>query len=239
MTTLYPQRRSLHQSGEAFSLIEVIIAVSVISILAALSLPVLQMVAESSNKTRCLNNLRQLGMAFQSYANDNNGLLPRTDMPVANSTTTIQWPYVIERYLQIDFLQASRNYETFRRTPFWCPSEKTFSTPELGRIGYTYAINRELNERLYGTASHIRQSQVRSPGSYAVLADAFYDRTIYTDTRQKMLEMTRMTRRHNSMPNFLYADWHVAPFSREIYGLSDAAGREQFYQRLWKARYDQ
>lgn len=63
-----------HQSG--FTLIELLMVIVIISVLAALLLPGIQMVKRAANKTVCASNLRQLGVWGLAYANDWNGLLP-------------------------------------------------------------------------------------------------------------------------------------------------------------------
>jgi prepilin-type N-terminal cleavage/methylation domain-containing protein len=60
----------------AFTLIELLVVIAIIAILAALLLPVLTKVQENANSTKCLANLRQIGVAINSYCNENDGLLP-------------------------------------------------------------------------------------------------------------------------------------------------------------------
>jgi prepilin-type processing-associated H-X9-DG protein len=57
-------------------LIELLVVVAIIAILAAILLPTLQNAKEAARRTQCMNNLRQLGISFLSYSDDNNGWLP-------------------------------------------------------------------------------------------------------------------------------------------------------------------
>lgn len=63
-------RRSERPHG--FTLIELLVVIAIIAILAAILLPVLQAAKKRSQVAVCLNNMRQLGLAFHMYATDNN-----------------------------------------------------------------------------------------------------------------------------------------------------------------------
>lgn len=62
----------------AFTLIEMLIVVTIIGILAALLAPALQKSLESARAMHCLNNLRQCGVALIQYASDYRGRLPHS-----------------------------------------------------------------------------------------------------------------------------------------------------------------
>ena len=73
---------SAGQGMRAFTLIELLVVISIIALLAAMLLPAIGMVRTMANRTTCGNALRQLGMSFEAYCNDNEGNLPRSALSV-------------------------------------------------------------------------------------------------------------------------------------------------------------
>ncbi len=60
-----------------FTLVELLVVIAIIAVLAAILLPALNKAREEAKLTICLSNLNQLGIGFQMYAPDYNGLLPK------------------------------------------------------------------------------------------------------------------------------------------------------------------
>lgn len=69
----HPPRLS---AKRAFTIIELLVVISIISLLVAILLPALSSARTSAHSVGCLSNLRQVGMAFEMYATDHNRLIP-------------------------------------------------------------------------------------------------------------------------------------------------------------------
>ena len=125
-----------------FSLIELLVVISIIGVLVALLLPAIQSARESARRNQCQNNLKQIGAALYSY-HDANLVLPPGYVSAYDSTDPDRedlgsgwgWashllPYLEQNQLY-ERLNFSRNIEAPENTTtrtlavgvFFCPSD--------------------------------------------------------------------------------------------------------------------
>jgi prepilin-type processing-associated H-X9-DG protein len=60
----------LRPSRQSFTLLELLLVISIIAVLSALLLPAVKTAKESAQQAACMNNLRQIGMAFMMYGDE-------------------------------------------------------------------------------------------------------------------------------------------------------------------------
>ncbi len=126
-------------STNAFTLVELLVVITIIVILLALLLPVVDGARQQAIRTRCMSNLRQLGVAWQLYSGDHQDLLP------PNNPGEMDWfDHWVKGWLDneqfstdntnITFLQTSHLWPYLGSGGVWrCPADNsTTLVPGLG-----------------------------------------------------------------------------------------------------------
>ncbi|MFM7051247.1 MAG: type II secretion system protein [Planctomycetota bacterium] len=116
----------------AFTLVELLLVVTIIAVILALILVGLSKVQQQARATECLSNLRSLALANQSYAADNEGRLasPRTDsLPPDSGMPGISNPWVNTSGALVGGKETNLSLERGVMWPYLDQSYKAYVSP--------------------------------------------------------------------------------------------------------------
>lgn len=203
-----------------FTLVELLVVISIIIMLAALLLPSLQKVRERGKSIQCLSNERQLSIAFMSYISDNAEYFP-IHIGDSGPGTKPNW---VGRFLINGYVSHP--------SIFLCPTHNNLHTQDIktktvdvlinssciGYLDYGYNFNHIGTSRRYGGAwvPSAKITQLKSPASTLIIADDYnaadqrqglaylYDYFFTTFSDAGFADA-----RHSGTINIMWADGHV------------------------------
>lgn len=105
--------------AEAFTLVELLVVAAIVAIVVALLTPAMDNRPIKAPINHCLNNLRQVGLALQMFADDNNGQFP----PQVSITNGGSLEFISSTSPALHF-QTLSNYLVRNWRVFWCPADE-------------------------------------------------------------------------------------------------------------------
>ena len=125
-----------------FTLIEMLVVVAIIGILAALLAPSLQKALESARSVYCGNNLRQVYLQYQMYADDYQGFYP----PVVGDTYVTDGRRTDAKQDGVVTIQLHASGGVWRKQPTWfCPNDiqplHQLTNNDLRQVSYGENVN--------------------------------------------------------------------------------------------------
>lgn len=217
-----------------FTLVELLIVISIIAILAAMLLPALTMARESARKIKCTGNLKQIGTALHMYAADYNDWAPigAGTSPADYGSYYHTWSCrsVFPEYLNLD---TDITKERPRGNVLECPNQDSYtqgtvpkyytadaeSTNSKVKIGY--GMNQFLNYIVGAKKRGMKLGKfTRHSGVFAFQDCSFNVSNQARDEAMNFFHTEakgRVMFRHNRDVNINWLDGHVSPLSRGKY----------------------
>jgi prepilin-type N-terminal cleavage/methylation domain-containing protein/prepilin-type processing-associated H-X9-DG protein len=238
-------RRLAAEIATAFTLIELLVVIAVISILAALLLPVLAGSKTAARRVQCVSNLHQFGFATQMYWDENAGYC----FPYMTSGTVSNGVVYWFGWLQ-NGAEGQRAFDATQGALYpyiqgrgieICPSLNYFSSRfKLKATGaaYGYGYNHYLS-----AATPVSVTKLAHPSMTAVLADAAQVNTFQLPASRsnplleefyyvdETLSPANGHFRHQTFANALFCDGHVG-LEKMVPGSLDTNMPSAFVGRL-------
>jgi len=90
-----PSPSIARQARLGMTLVQLLVVMAILAVVLAILFPTIGRIRAASQSTKCLNNLRNLTVAFRLYANDHENLLPNPGV------SQIPWERSLARYCDI------------------------------------------------------------------------------------------------------------------------------------------
>jgi prepilin-type N-terminal cleavage/methylation domain-containing protein/prepilin-type processing-associated H-X9-DG protein len=160
---------------KGFTLVELLVVIGIIAVLVGILLPALNRARESGRRVTCLSNMRQLGMAFMMYVQENKGRFPLAGV----ENRPEDWIYWNGGRNLNEGAIVRYHGGQFSETLYTCPSDIL----ENHQGGYKYSYSVNWNICLYtpriATLSGLpyppRITQIRRPHDKILMIDESWE----------------------------------------------------------------
>jgi prepilin-type N-terminal cleavage/methylation domain-containing protein len=130
---------------KAFTLVELLVVIGIISVLVAILMPALSKARDAANTAVCLSNLRQGALAMIQYAGDNKDHLPHLSYHTSNGVL-LYWMHPIHPYLLAtrnitNVLPFGKAISGFGGTYMKCPANTEDLDTSDNAFNSTYGVN--------------------------------------------------------------------------------------------------
>ena len=224
-------------SHAAFSILEILVVMTIVSVLAAFLAPALQKTRERGRQVQCLSNMRQIGLAFRLYQNDHKGRYPKLlTSATENWQTYLGDPAIGGNYLSGNQIGPDGGGNNKFKTSLLCPTMVKRSDFKAYGEYWGYSINQSRIDISYnagGPPWNLIQYQnadldeiYTQPSESAMLVDGnfiqFYDGDwdAFTSVDWYIWAVIPI---HGEMVNVLFLDGHVVAMNT-----SSPADRSRF-----------
>ena len=144
---------------KAFSILQLVVVIAIVTVLAAIVIPVVSMARGTASQVACLGNLRQVGMAMGAYADEHRGLLPaEKNYGDDDPDTSPAWFYRLPEYLERDDVRGNRT--VFQCAAFKWSGGAVFDNASPKSFKFNSQIDNAGRDRFYQTGIHSDDSQI-------------------------------------------------------------------------------